>query len=175
MHEGNCEMTRRFSRYTLVGLNVFLAANAVGGAIWVVPALPREWLTGTLFSDYTIPALALGVVVGFGALGSALLLVFRPHAGAITSVVVGAAMMIFELVEVSVVGGDIWLHLLGLGPIAKGLPATNVSGIPAPLGVPLPLWQQPMFFVFGAVIFILALRLWRGEGPSVHVMQAAAA
>lgn len=151
----------RIRRYTLIGLNLFLAANAIAGAVWVVPSLPREWLAGTPFPDYTVPALALGVIVGLGALSSAILLVFRPEPGIVASGAVGTAMMVFELVEASVVGGDIWLHFLGLSPITKGLPATDVSGIPAPLGVPLPLWQQPVFFLFGLAIFVLALQLFR--------------
>jgi len=148
-----------------VGLNLFLAVNAVGGALWVVPGLPPEWLTATPFADYTIPALALGGIVGLGALSAAVLLLLRPRAGALASGLVGAGIMIFELVEASVIGGDIWLHLLGLATISKGLPGTDVTGIPAPLGIPLPLWQQPLFFLLGTVMFVLALGLWR-ERPS---------
>jgi hypothetical protein len=156
-------MSAPVRRFTLVGLNIFLALNAVGGALWVVPTLPREWLAGTPFLDYTIPALALGVVVGLGAFTASVLLLVRPHAGALVSGAVGGGMMIFELVEASVVGGDIWLHLLGLAPISKGLPATDLTSIPAPLGIPLPLWQQPVFFLLGTVIFVLALGLWRRD------------
>jgi hypothetical protein len=162
----------RIPRYTLIGLNLFLAANALAGALWVVPGLPREWLAGTPFPDYTIPAVALGVIVGLGAFSSAILFLFWPEAGTLVSAVVGAAMMVFELVEASVVGGDIWLHLLGLSPITKGLPATDVSGIPAPLGVPLPLWQQPVFFLVGMVIFVLALQLWRPRKPTEPITRA---
>jgi hypothetical protein len=156
-------MSARVRRYALVGLNLFLAANAAAGALWVVPALPREWLAGTPFHDYTIPALALGLVVGLGALVAAILLLVQPWAGEFASGIVGAGMMVFELVEASVIGGDMWLHLLGVVPITKGLPATDVTGIPAPLGIPLPLWQQPVFFLLGAVMFLVALSLWRGR------------
>jgi hypothetical protein len=157
-------MSARVRRYALVGLSLFLAANAVAGALWVVPGMPREWLAGTPFPDYTIPALALGVVVGLGALIAGVLLLLRPRAGILAAGLVGAGMMIFELVEVSVIGGDMWLHVLGLAPITKGLPATDTTRIPAPLGIPLPLWQQPVFFLIGAAIFALALALWR-TGP----------
>jgi hypothetical protein len=137
--------------------------NAIAGALWVVPSLPREWLADTPFADYTIPALALGMIVGLGALAATMLLLIRPHPGALVSGAVGIGMMVFELVEASVIGGDLWLQLLGLGPVRKGLPATDVTGIPAPLGIPLPLWQQPVFFILGAVIFVLALTLWRAQ------------
>ena len=164
-------MPARIRLFTLVGLNLFLAANAVAGALWVVPTLPGDWLAGTPFADYTIPAVALGVVVGLGALSAAILLIVRAQAGAFTSGVVGAGMMIFELVETSVVGGDIWLHLLGLAPVGKGLPATDVTGIPAPLGIPLPLWQQPLFFLLGLAILVLAGSLWRTSHGGDHQTQ----
>jgi len=78
-------------------------------------------------------------------------------------------MAIFEVVETTVVGLDIWLHALGLSPtIGKGLPGTNLEGVPALLGVPLPLWQQPLFFGIGVVIVALALSLGKEAG---HVSQ----
>ena len=153
-------MPNRWRRYTLAGLNLFLSLNAIYGAVWVVPGLPGAWLTGTPFVDYTVPALALGIVLGLGAVVSAGLLVFRPVWGALASGVIGTGMMVFELVETSVVGWDLWLHALGLGPIRKGLPATHVTGLPAPLGIPLPLWQQPIWFLLGAIILALAVGLW---------------
>jgi hypothetical protein len=65
---------------------------------------------------------------------------------------------------VSVVGSDLFLHALGLAPVRKGLAGMDVTGIPAPLGIPLPLWQQLVFFALGALVVVLAVRLWRG-GP----------
>jgi hypothetical protein len=152
-------MQRRARRYTLAGLNLFLALNAIYGAIWVVPGLPREWLVGTPFADYTIPAVALGVIIGSGALVSAVLVLLRPAWGCLASIALGAAMMIFEIVETSVVGWDLWLHAFGVGPITKGLSGADVSVIPAPLGIPLPLWQQPIYFVLGGVILALGVGL----------------
>jgi hypothetical protein len=122
-------------RYTLAGLNPFLGLNAVSGAVWVVPGLPHEWLTGTPFPDYVVPALALGLM-GLGACVAGVMLVVRPRWGTVLSGLVGAGVMIFELVETSVVGWDLWAHALGLGPIRKGLPAVDATGISAPLGIP---------------------------------------
>jgi hypothetical protein len=155
-------MSNRLSRYTLTGLDLFLGLNAIYGAVWVVPGLPREWLTGTPFADYVVPALALGLV-GLGAFAAGVLVAIRPGMGMVLSAVVGAGMMVFELVETSVVGWDLWVHALGLGPIRKGLPAMDTSGIPAPLGIPLPLWLQPTTFLLGAGILALAAGLWRGQ------------
>jgi hypothetical protein len=83
----------------------------------------------------------------------------------LASVLVGLAMAIFEVVETTVVGLDIWLHALGLSPtVTKGLPGTNLEGVPALLGVPLPLWQQPLFFGIGIAIVALALSFGKEAG-----------
>jgi hypothetical protein len=149
------------TRVALVGLELFLAASAISGGIVVVPNLPPEMLAGSPFRDYTIPALSLAVIVGGGALGAAALLIVRPIWGTLVSIAVGAGMMIFEIVETSVVGWDVWLHALGLSPsTGKGLPGLTAAGAPVLLGVPLPLWLQPFFFVYGALIVALAVRLW---------------
>jgi hypothetical protein len=162
-------MGERIARLTLIGLELFLAAAAIVGAVSVVPTLPKEWLDGSPFSDYTVPALALGVLVGGGACLAAALLVVRPEWGALASVLVGLAMAIFEVVETVVVGLDIWLHALGLSPtVSKGLPGTNLEGVPRLLGVPLPLWQQPLFFGIGIAIVALAMSFGKEAG---HVSQ----
>jgi hypothetical protein len=149
----------RTARLALVGLNLFLGVNAVFGAVAVVPALPPEWLTGTPFPDYSLPALALGAV-GAGAVLAAGGLLLREAWGLRLSLAVGAGVAIYEVVETLVVGLDVWLRALGLTAApGKGLPGTSLDGVPAPLGVPLPLWQQPAYFALGLVMAALALRL----------------
>src|SRR6185503_5303566 len=108
-------MLDRVTRFTLVALQLLLGVTALFCAVWVVPLLPREWLTGTPFTDYTVPALALGAI-GIGAFVSAVLLAFNPGWGVLLKLVVGAAMAMFELVETVVVGLDVWLFTLHLGP-----------------------------------------------------------
>ena len=58
-------MPNPWRRYTLAGLNLFLSLNAIYGAVWVVPGLPDAWLTGTAFVDDTVPALPLGIMLGW--------------------------------------------------------------------------------------------------------------
>ena len=154
----------RTVRFALVGLNCFLGASALLGAVAVVPALPPEWLAGTPFPDYTVPALALGAV-GAGAVLAAAALLVREAWGVLLSLAVGIGIAAFEAVETLVVGLDVWLHALGLTAApGKGLPGTSLEGVPAPLGVPLPLWLQPAYFALGLVIVALALRLRAHHG-----------
>lgn len=90
-------------RSILVILAAFVAISAIGGAIWVVPTMPLEWLKFGPFTDWTAPAIALGFCGVIAAVTTVLLLV-RPWAGALASMVAGLAMVVFELVEIGVVG-----------------------------------------------------------------------
>src|SRR5688572_138816 len=90
-------------RIGLLVLHGFVAISAIAGAIWVVPTMPMEWIKYGPFTDWTIPAIALGFV-GVLAAGTFVLVVVRPWAGALASIVAGAAMILFELVEIGVVG-----------------------------------------------------------------------
>jgi hypothetical protein len=73
----------------------------------VVPTMPRAWLQQGLvapFTDYTLPALALGILCGDGALLAFVTVLRWPRAGGVVSVVAGILMVGFELVEILVVG-----------------------------------------------------------------------
>lgn len=153
------------NRVVLVALELFLGLGAVGGAIWVVPTLPLDYLAGSSFGDYAVPAFALGAVGG-GAICAAGLLLLRARWGARLSVAVGLAIAIFEVVETSVVGWDVWLYAAGLrASVGRGLPATDLVDVPVLLGVPLPLWLQPFYFALGFVIALQAMRLHGHSEP----------
>jgi hypothetical protein len=131
-------------RGTLIGLELFTAVGAIAGAIFVVPGLPREWLAGSPFSDYAVPALALGILCGGGSLAAALTVAWRPTLGGIFSVAAGAAMAIFEAVEVAAVGFMI----------------VKFPGEPAS-------YLQPFYIILGLVIAALGVVVWRdGRGSS---------
>jgi len=147
---------RRTALFSVIVLELFLAATAISGAIWVVPSQPVALLVGSPFTDYTIPALALGLI-GVAALVSAALLLVRRPIGVLGSIAVGAGIVVFELVETSVMGLNVWLHTLGLGPTVAVERFGSLEGIPSPLGVPLPLWLQPFYCVVGLLIIALAL------------------
>jgi hypothetical protein len=138
----------------LIGLLLFLGIGAVIGAVAVIPTLPREWLLDTPFPDYTVPALALGLI-GVSALASAALLLAHVEWGVALSAAVGVGIAVFEVVESLVVGLDYWLHALGLGPAPS--PIAGAESVGALLGIPIPLWLQPFYFVLGVIIVGLSL------------------
>jgi hypothetical protein len=112
-------------RVSLVVLLVFLGLTAVAGGFLLLTgggAPGVELLRGSPFSDYTVPGLALLVIVGGGGLAAAFL-VARHHAlGLPAAGVAGFGMVCFEIVEILVLryqttGALIW-QLFG---IALGL------------------------------------------------------
>jgi hypothetical protein len=126
-------------RIPLVGLNVFVGVTAIAGAVLVVPSLPVDWLK--VFPDYTIPAIGLGAV-GAISLAAALAVVARPKIGAELSVVAGAMMVTFEVVEA-----------LAVGNLLAPPPVSNSQGSVA-------LWLQVVYLVVGVAVATLGLRLW---------------
>jgi hypothetical protein len=143
------QTARRGLRATLASLEVFVAATAIVGAVFVVPTIPQEWLRKGLitpFSDTTVPALALGVLCGGSALVAALCAIVRPRLGALLAVVSGVMMVGFELVEILVVG------------------FTPVMYPTQP-----PAWLQPIYMLLGVAIALLGARLWRAETGSYRI------
>jgi hypothetical protein len=125
------------SRGVLLVLTTFLAVTAIAGAIFVVPGLPMEWIEGSVFTDYTIPAIALGVV-GALAIVALILTLMRPAWAGPAAVVAGLAMIVFELVEIAVVGFS--LAEYGIGePVA---------------------WLQVVYIVIGVLTALGGLGLW---------------
>ncbi|HEX6349141.1 MAG TPA: hypothetical protein VF160_07090 [Candidatus Dormibacteraeota bacterium] len=122
-------------RRTVLGVLLALQGiGAIGGAIFVVPNLSVDNLKSAIFPDYTIPALGLGVLVGGGSLLALLLLLVHSRYEAFTAAGAGLAVMLFEVVEVTAMKGSVF---------------TDPGQ--------LPLWQQPLWFLIGAVIVLLAV------------------
>ncbi len=100
-------MALRLSRILLVILEGFLALTAIGGGIGLLTgilAMPVTYLAGSMFTSFLIPGLSLMVIVGGLALAGAFLAVRRhPYAAAVTAAS-GIVIIVFELVEVMVIG-----------------------------------------------------------------------
>jgi hypothetical protein len=129
---------RHYASRGLLGvLSAFIAITAVAGAILVVPTLPLDWIAGSVFDDYTIPAFALAVVGGL-AIVSLIALVVRPDVAGVPAVVTGLAMVTFELVEIWVVGFSLVEYGLG-EPVA---------------------WLQVVYIVVGVLTAVAGVALW---------------
>ena len=136
-------------RGTLVALAAFTALTAIYGAIFVIPTMPRSVLHNgvlALFPDFTIPALALGILCGGGALVALVTVLARPQIGALASVIAGLFMIVFELVEIVVVGFT---------------PIQTPDQFPARL--------QVVYLIVGGAMVILGARLWRAETGSYRL------
>lgn len=144
------------TRIALLVLNALVAVSAIAGAIWVVPTMPLEWIKAGPFDDWTIPALALGFV-GVLAAGALVGLLVKPWLGALASVVAGAAMIGFELVEIAVVG---WT-----------MSDPELNGY-------FQAWLQPIYLAVGTGQVLLGMRFWlavQTEAPPLPIIHPAAA
>jgi len=141
------------TRIGLLILNGFVAISAIAGAIWVVPTMPMEWIKYGPFTDWTIPAIALGAVGVFAA-GVFIALLVRPWLGALGSIAAGVAMVIFELVEIGVVG---WT-----------LSDPTLAGFQKSL--------QLVYLIVGSAQALLGWRLWfatRDAAPRLPILHPA--
>ena len=92
---------------TLIVLNVFLALTAIPGGFCLLAGIavpPLDELKGSIFTDYTLPGLALMIIVGGSALLTAILLIRKNKFALLCSAAAGIIIMIFEFVEVLVIG-----------------------------------------------------------------------
>jgi len=129
MPEGGAR--RGTSEKILIAIETFNGLSAIAGgvALMVRPDgailhMPTSFLAGSPFVDYFIPGLLLTLFVGGGMLGSAMLL-FQRHLYALELMMVtGAALVIFELVEFSIIGFNPMQVLYGgLGAVILGMAA----------------------------------------------------
>lgn len=111
-------------RILLIILNLFLGLTAIGGGIQLLSGFyvpPVDMLSGSPFDNYTVPGLALGLIVGGGALTAAVLLIRKNKFASLASAFAGLIIMVFEFVEVLVIGfpegaaGFMQLLYFGLG------------------------------------------------------------
>lgn len=141
-------MRERTIRITLVVMDLFLAVSAILGAIGLAVGfmnIPVSGLHGTPFKDFTVPALLLGIVVGGSALVAAMLAMVEPllhikplhivqlkrlrigplGVAALASAVAGCIMVGWMVVELAMIGLDIWVQpaYLVVGLVMVGLAA----------------------------------------------------
>lgn len=153
-------------RITVVAVNLFAAVSAFAGAVGLVVGymdIPLSVLRTTPFTDFTVPALLLGVVVGGSALVAAALALAEP--------------LIEPRIE------PLRIDALRLGPVGLGALASAIAGcimvgwMTVELAmIGLGVWVQALYLVVGLVMVGLALLLqWAGFGQvGVHSLRHAA-
>jgi hypothetical protein len=131
---------KRIEQIVLIILDAFLAVTAAAGGValltgFIAPGLAL--LQGSPFSSYTIPGLALLILVGGSAILATGLMLRFPQLGAPASAVAGVMIMGFEIVEVLVIGSE--------PGVARNL--------------------QLFYFALGLLIALLASVIWvKGHG-----------
>jgi hypothetical protein len=126
-------MGERHVRTAVVAINFAAGLLAVAGAVGLIGGgipLPLSLLRGTPFTDYTVPGLILGIVVGGSALAAGLIaLLGRRPADALASVAAGAIMVGWIAGEYILLGYISWMQpacaalglvMLGLGALLWG-------------------------------------------------------
>lgn len=94
-------------RTALTILDSFLAVSAILGGLGLVTgryAPPTEMLAGSPFSTYAVPGLALILVIGGVSLAATVLVARRARAGLAVSVAAASFLLIFEAVELAIIG-----------------------------------------------------------------------
>jgi hypothetical protein len=98
---------RKVVRVILIILTGFLSLSAIAGCIQLLEgtyAPPVDMLQGSPFKDFTIPGLALGLIVGGSALFAAILLIRESRYAILSAAAAGIIIMFFEFVEMLVIG-----------------------------------------------------------------------
>ncbi len=102
-------MKHKRVRIALVVIELFVGLWAVIGGVGlltgVIPfmVMPVELLQGTPFADYTIPGLALLILVGGSCLFAAVALLRGGEVGSLASVLAGLMIIGFEAVEAPII------------------------------------------------------------------------
>lgn len=101
------KQVRAMARIVLLVLTGFLALTAFAGGAGLLTGLnapPLDQLAGSLFKDFTLPGLALFIIVGGSALLATIWLVRRSEYAVPCAAVSAIAIMFFEFVEILVIG-----------------------------------------------------------------------
>ena len=109
---------------TAIALEIFLGLGAAGGGLALMAGpngeilpLPVAALSGSPFANYFVPGAILFTILGIGPLGAAVLACRRHAVAPLLTCAVGAALLIWLIVEIVIVGysNDPPLQALYLG------------------------------------------------------------
>jgi hypothetical protein len=130
-------VSERLARISTVTIDAVAGVLAVAGSVGLLGGgirFPTEWLLGTPFSDYTVPALILGIVVGGSALvASAVTALAQREVGALATAAAGAVMLGWILGQLALIGYVSWMQpaMFIFGVVMMGAAALLLLAIPA--------------------------------------------
>jgi hypothetical protein len=135
-------MNDKLTRFVAVAVDLFEAASGFIGAIGLVVGfmnIPVSVLIGTPFTDFTVPALLLGVVVGGSALVAAVVTAFGSRQmGALFTGAAGCITVGFLTVEIAMIGLQAWPQvvwfLVGVVMIYLGVRLRTAEPRPVAMG-----------------------------------------
>ena len=101
-------------RWSLITIGAFNALSAVGGGIGLLTpgsmGIPLYVIEGSVFPDFTWPAILLIVVIGGTQALAVVAELRRAKSAHFLSALAGVAMLIFIFVELAIMGGFSILH-----------------------------------------------------------------
>jgi hypothetical protein len=111
-------MSEKRVRITVVAIDLFEALSAVVGAVGLAVGfmnIPVSVLNGTPFTDFTVPALLLGIAVAGSALAAAVIAGYGPRQfDALASAVAGCITVGYLTVEIAMIGLGAWPQVVWL-------------------------------------------------------------
>ena len=126
-------MVVRWVRWTAIGFDIFAAVSAAVGFVGILSGglqMPLSMLEGSWFSDFTVPALILGIVVGGSAAAAAVSLWRGWAVGPLASVLAGVVMMGWIVSEILIIREYSWAQGLyfACGIVQAGLGLLLLGG-----------------------------------------------
>jgi hypothetical protein len=122
-------MTEKRLRIAVIAADLFEAASGIAGCIGLLTGgmnIPVSILQGTPFTDFTVPALLLGFVVGGSALVAAAIALYRLRPlDAVASAAAGCITVGWLTVEIAMIGLGSWAQVFwfAVGLVMIGLAA----------------------------------------------------
>jgi hypothetical protein len=121
---------------TLGLLQAFIALGAIGGGLMLLidpsgaaMGVPVSMLEGSVFPDFLMPGLFLFAVNGLGSLVGAVLSFTKNHHAPIAAIALGAILVAWIVIQVSIIQSIHWLHalyfVLGLVELVLGVLITR--------------------------------------------------
>jgi hypothetical protein len=113
-------MSERGTRIAVVVTDLFEAVSAIVGAVGLVVGfmnIPLSALHGSPFTDFTVPALLLGFVVGGSALVAGVITAFAfgpQRFGALVSAAAGCITVGWLIIEIAMIGLGSWAQIAWL-------------------------------------------------------------